>query len=143
MIFTLKNETSEDLVYVAVRMSNVEYEALRTYMHCPAGEVLKFPYGAVLNERTCGWYRITSPNNKRAIDKIKFAIVCLKRFLADEEEKTVEALKLLVPSMMNPGVQLAAFSSFHAPRDLVYLGNPQPPAPASKSKLDALVRKFK
>lgn len=142
MIFNLKNETSEDTVYVAVRMSTAEYQALRTYMRCPDGEVLKFPYGAMMNERTCGWYRITSANSKRAIDKIKFAIVCLKRFIADEEEKTVEAIKMHVPSMMNPGVQLSAFSTFHSPRDLTYLGTPQQPAPASKLKLDALVRKF-
>lgn len=141
MKYQIKRQDSNDLVHAVLRMTAREYKALRNYMHCESKEHVVFPYGAYITVRTRGWYRIIPNNDTRAIEKVQFAIVCIRRFIADEEAQTVEELKLLMPSVLT-NTKLSAFSTYHSPRDLTYLGDREPPKPASASSLLNLAQKF-
>ena len=110
-------------------------------MHAKDGENIKFPYGVSLAKRGFGWYRLLPAKRNRSVDKINFAVTVLKRFLKEEEAKTDEELKRLVPLMLNPGMQVTSFSA----GEFGYLGMPklaEPAAPAAPNKLQMLVSKF-
>lgn len=137
----LKYAGNDDMVHAVIRMNEAEYKRLKTYMHCETKEHITFPYGAYITVRGRGWYRLVSNNDVRAAEKVQFAVTCIKRFLAEEEAATVESLKLLMPSVLT-NTKLAAFSNYHSDRDLTYLGDRQPPKPASQHALQRLAQKF-
>lgn len=141
MKYQIKHQDNNDLVHAVLRMTAKEYQALRNYMHCEKKEHIVFPYGAYITVRTRGWYRVIPNNDTRAIEKIQFAVVCIRRFLADEESRTEEELKMLMPSVLT-NTKLAAFSNYHSTRDLTYLGDREPPKPASQTALQKLAQKF-
>jgi hypothetical protein len=137
----IKYANDNDMVHAVIRMSTAEYQKLKAYMHCEKKEHIEFPYGAYITIRGRGWYRLVSNNDVRAAEKVQFALTCINRFLAEEEAATVEQLKLLMPSILT-NTKLAAFSNYHSQRDLTYLGERQPPKPASMNQLQRLAQKF-
>lgn len=138
----IKHADNNDLVHAVIRMTAQEYQKLKAYMHCTKKERIEFPYGAYITVRGRGWYRLISNNDVRAIEKVLFAVqTCIRRFNEDEEASTVEQLKLIMPSILT-NTKLAAFSNYHSQRDLTYLGDRQPPRPATTNQLQRLAHKF-
>lgn len=142
MKIAIKHANNADMIHAVIRMNESEYQKLKTYMHCESKEHITFPYGAYITVRGRGWYRLISNNDVRAIEKVMFAVnTCIRRFNEDEEMATIEALKLIMPSILTQ-TKLAAFSNYHSSRDLTYLGDRQPPKPASVHQLQRLAQKF-
>jgi hypothetical protein len=143
-VFTisLKNRNDADTVCAVVRMDARHHAALKQFMHCKDEIAIRFPHGVSLFKRGRGWYRLEASNALRAQEKVEFAVKLIRRFLIDEERKTTEELKRLIPTVLNPGLKVATFSNAHSEGEFGYLGTPGPVVPASKHKLAALVARF-
>ncbi len=140
--FSLKNRNDADTVHAVVRMDERHRLALKQFMHCKDEIAIRFPHGVALFSRGRGWYRLEASNSLRAQEKVEFALKLIRRFVLDEERKTTEELKRLVPTLINPGLKVATFSNAHSAGEYGYLGAAAPARPATPNKLAALVAKF-
>ncbi len=144
----LKNAHDVNTVHAVVRMNRQEYLSLRAYMHTKGEETtIMFPYKVTLTKRGYGWYLLEASKPTRATEKIAFARKIIRLWLKEEETKTEEALKFLMPTMMNPTVRAVSFSNAEGATAFGYLGLPNQeaktqPIPAPLHKLQALAEKF-
>lgn len=142
---TLRNQFDDEMVHAVVRMDATTHAALKKYMHCKDGVVIRFPYGVKLCSRGRGWYRVDASNATRGVEKLQFAMKLIRRFMKDEENKVDEEIKRLAPLLLNPGLRIISFSNAHSEGEYGYMGTAaqnQSTAAVSTSKLNALVSKF-
>jgi len=140
---TLKSQFNQDLAHAVIRCDSGNHQKLKNYMHCKDEIAIRFPGNVALFSRGRGWYRLEcTGNNFNAEQRLQFALKVIRRYVIDDEKQTTEALKLLVPTILNPGLKLATFSSMHSEADYGYLGTPMPPKQASTNRLQALAHKF-
>ena len=140
-----QNANNPETVYASVRLNRGQYLALREYLHIAEGSDVTFPYGSTLIKRGYGWYRLFATNERRGIDKVRFAISVIKRCLKEYEEKEekeliAETQRLLIAAVTK--TQPIAYTS----DGFMYASGQRPPQPAalpSINKLLALQAKFK
>lgn len=124
--------------YATIRMTQEEYKELRVYMHTEEHKQISFPYGAFIATRGRGWYRITSANFKRVVDKIQFAVRTVRQFI---KERLIEIAK--TSRMTNRGLKAVAYSSkTHSSGDWTHIIPSLPPTRASETQLLQLAARF-
>jgi len=127
-----ENFDSNDTAYATVQLKAHEFQALQNYMHTPAGfNSVKFVHGVYLNYRACGWYRLETTNEFRAIEKLQLAIRVLNKFAAEFEGGT------FVPSVkLNVRVRIQKFRPTKAQRMHAHIPVPTPvPVPGQPKPL--------
>lgn len=141
----LKSQFNQDLAHAVVRCDTGNHKRLKRYMHCTDKIAIRFPGNVALFSRGRGWYRLECVgHNHGAEQRLQFAIKVMRRFLIDDEKAITEALQLLVPTIVTPGLKLATFSTMHGPADYGYIGKTieKPTVPAAPNRLQALAHKF-
>lgn len=140
----IKNRYDSAIVHAVVRMDGKSHALLKQFMHCKDELAIRFQHGVKLVYRGRGWYRLDVSNEHRALEKLEFAVKLMRRFWREEEQRTEDALKLLVPTMLDPDLKIASFSNTHCEGEYGYLGiaTPRPAQPVPINKLNALVQKF-
>lgn len=141
----LKSQFNQDLIHAVVRADARHIKALKQHMHCRDTIAIRFPGNVALFSRGRGWYRLEcTGNNLNAEQRMAFVMKIIRRFLKDEEQATVEQLKLLMPTVLTPGLRVNSFSNAHSTGEFGYLGRvvERPATPVSPNRLQALANKF-
>lgn len=141
----LKSQFNQDLIHAVARIDERHHRALKRYMHCRDEIAIRFPGNVALFSRGRGWYRLEcTGNNLNAEQRMAYVLKVIRRFMLDEERKTSEQIKLLMPTAINPGLRIATFSNAHSEGEYGYLGHAveKPKLPAAQHRLAALANKF-
>lgn len=113
---------NNETIYVTFQLNTKEFKSLSDYMHAKEGSgEIWFPHGVALIKRGYGWYRLLANNGVRGVEKIQFAMKIIMRWYKDEEAKTVEAIKQLMPAILSE-TRIVAFSAAHSEGELTYAG---------------------
>lgn len=104
-----QNLHSDDTVYASVRICGAEHAELRKWMHThPDQQFVSFPHGVRLTYRSKGWWRLTPSNTFRAVEKVKQALVIIRKFAREYQQSLMAELRRELV-MSNPALQAVAF----------------------------------
>lgn len=132
-----KHLASDDTASATLRLNKYELKDLRQFMHTPDYfKNIGFPNGVRLYYRSMGWYRLGVTRQHRACDKIRSALIIIRKWCAEYQTQQKAEIQRLILEQ-NPHLKCVAFVDTGATQAPVRIYRDQTPeAPTSGQKVD-------